>query len=91
MQKGNVNSVLKLLTENMHNGILPLNDDTIQKLRQKHPAPKKASNTVMLPDEPKKIHNIIVEKINVEIIQTAVMRTREVEVVPREWMLMVGG
>ena len=37
MSKGNVNGVLKLLTENMSNGILPLTDKTLKMLTQKHP------------------------------------------------------
>ena len=37
MQKGNVNGALKLLTNNMDHEILPLNDDTISKLKMKHP------------------------------------------------------
>ena len=37
LQKGNVNGALKLLTNNMSGGILPLNDDTLNLLIQKHP------------------------------------------------------
>lgn len=37
MQKGNVNGAIKLLTNNMAGGVLPLNDDTIEILREKHP------------------------------------------------------
>ena len=41
--KGNVNSAIKLLTKKMDNGILPLNEETLKMLRQKHPEPKDAS------------------------------------------------
>ena len=37
MQKGNISSALKLLSDNMQNGILPLNDETLRMLKQKHP------------------------------------------------------
>ena len=37
MQKGHVNAALKRLTDNMTVGILPLNDETLDLLRQKHP------------------------------------------------------
>ena len=37
MQKGNVNGAIKLLTNNMQGGVLPLNEETINLLRQKHP------------------------------------------------------
>lgn len=35
MSKGNVNGALKLLTTNMSNGILPLNDETLKLIQQK--------------------------------------------------------
>ena len=37
MSKDNVNGALKLLTNNMSNGILPLTDAILQLLKQKHP------------------------------------------------------
>ena len=37
MQKRDVNAILKLLTNNMNNGILALNDDTLILWDQKHP------------------------------------------------------
>ena len=37
MEKGNVNGTLKVLTNNMSNGILPLNDETLTLLKDKHP------------------------------------------------------
>ena len=37
MSKGNVNGALKLWTNNMSNGILPLTDATLQLPKQKHP------------------------------------------------------
>ena len=37
MSKGNVNGALKLLTENMSNGILSLTDKTLKMLTQKQP------------------------------------------------------
>ena len=37
MSKGNVNGALKLLTNNMSNGILPLTDAKLQLLKQTYP------------------------------------------------------
>ena len=56
MHKGNVNSAIKLLTNNMESGILPLNNDTLKLLKQKHPKPAKACEDVLLPDEPESVH-----------------------------------
>ena len=37
MQNGNVNGAIKILTNSMGRGRLPLNDETLGLLRQKHP------------------------------------------------------
>ena len=37
MHKGNVTNAMKQLTDNMQNGILPLNQKTLSQLKQKHP------------------------------------------------------
>ena len=42
MQKGNVNGALKLLTNNMSNGILPLTDEILHLSRTRHPDMKNA-------------------------------------------------
>ena len=76
MRKGNVNGALKLLTSNMKNGILPLNDSTLNMLKQKHPQSKPASDQILLPDIPKAVHPIIFESITVDTIRKAAMRTK---------------
>ena len=48
MQKGNVNSALKLLTNNMSNGVLPLTDATLQLLELKHPEAREGMSEVLL-------------------------------------------
>ena len=35
MKKGNINAAVKLLTNNMHDGILPLNIEILNKLKKK--------------------------------------------------------
>ena len=42
MQKGNVNGALKLLANNMSNGILPLTDEILHLSRTRHPDMKNA-------------------------------------------------
>ena len=76
MQKGNVNGAIKLLTNNMQNGILPLNDDTLNLLKQKHPQASEAAEDVLLPDEPEVIHAIKFENIDAETVRKAATRTR---------------
>ena len=48
MSKGNVNEALKLLMENMLNGILPLNDKTLKMLKQKQPEGNEPLQEVLL-------------------------------------------
>ena len=48
MAKGNINSALSLLTNNMENEVLPLSKDTLSKLIQKHPKSKAASQHILL-------------------------------------------
>ena len=48
MAKGDINSALNLLTNNMKSGVLPLNKDTLSKLIQKHPKGKTASQDILL-------------------------------------------
>ena len=65
------------LTENMRNGILPLNnDETLNFLRLKHPDPKDAHESVMLSDIPERIHPVKFEVIDAEMIRKAAMKTR---------------
>ena len=42
MQSGNINGAIKLLSNNMENGVLPLNEETLNLLYQKHPDASKA-------------------------------------------------
>ena len=48
MEKGNVNGALKLLTSNISNGMLPLDDKTLSLLKQKHPASCELNEEVLL-------------------------------------------
>ena len=48
MSKGNVNAAINMPTENMRNGILILNNETLNLLTLKHPDPKDAHEGVKL-------------------------------------------
>ena len=43
LSKGNINGALKLLKDNMHSAISPLNKETLELLAQKHPEPREPS------------------------------------------------
>ena len=76
MQKGNVNGALKLLTDNMDHGILPLNDDTISKVKMKHPQASAPDTLILLPDEAQNIHPIRHEDITAKKVRKAVINTK---------------
>ena len=76
MQKGNVNGALKLLTDNMDHGILPLNNDTISKLKIKHPQASAPDTIILVPDEAQNIHPIRYEDITAEKVRKAEINTK---------------
>ena len=76
MKKGNVNSAMKILTDNMNNGILLLTWQTLNQLQLKHPEGKEASQEKLLTDTPETIHPIKFESIDVEKIQKAALKTQ---------------
>ena len=73
IHKGNVNGAIKVLTSNMQNGILPLNEKTLKQLRQRHP---EATEETLLPDKPEVIHPIKFEKIDAEMVRKAAIKTK---------------
>ena len=76
MHKGNVNGAIKLITNNIQNGILPLNNETLNVLRQKHPTASEASQDVLLPDIPEIVHPVKFENITADTVRKAAIKTK---------------
>ena len=76
MKKSNINRVVKLLTNNMHDGILLLNNETLNKLKEKYPKSKNASNEVWLIGVPLDVHPIMFAGIDEEMIRKAAIKTK---------------
>ena len=76
MRKGNIKSAMKLLADNMQNGILPLNDQTMPQINQKHPHGKDTHLEVLLPDIPEEIHPFKFHSIDAESVKKAMLRTK---------------
>ena len=76
MSKGNINAAIKLLSSNMENGIVPLNENTIKQLIQKHPKSKKADAEILLADIPERVHQVRFDGINAELVRKAALKTR---------------
>ena len=56
MEEGNVRQAARLLQPHHEDGILPVNEETIEKLKQKHPAGKEAAQEALLTGEEEKPH-----------------------------------
>ena len=74
MAKGNINGVLKFLSKNMSNGILPRNDETLQ-LLQKHPGAQPVSEYTVQKGNITEVHPVIFEEIDDEMVKQAAIKT----------------
>ena len=76
MQKGDFDSAIKLITNNMQIGILPQTDTTLTLLKQKHPKSAPTTEEVLLPNQTKSIHRIKYENINADAVRKAALKTK---------------
>ena len=76
MKKGNVNAALKLLTNNMKDGIHPLNIQPLNSLKEKHPESKDASIEILLTDVSQRVHPIKFAGIDEEMARKAAIKTK---------------
>ena len=76
MQKGNVKGALKLRTNNMQHRILSLNEETIQKLKLKHPQIVNPEPEVLPPDGAPNAHPIRFESVTAEQVRKAAVGTK---------------
>ena len=76
MSKGNVKRVLKLLTENMSNRILPLNDEILEMLKQKYPEANKSPQEALLQGPTQPVHPIVYEDMDESLILKAAILTK---------------
>ena len=75
MRKGNINGTLKLLTNNMTNGIFPLDKKTLNSLKQMRPQSKPGCEETLINSKPPVIHPIIFAEINEELMKKVAIRT----------------
>ena len=76
MRKGNIHNAMKLLTNNMKNGVFPLNKKLLEQLKQKHPQRRDADPEITLPGKPEEIHLIKFDFIDAENVRKAALKTR---------------
>ena len=66
----------KLLTSNISNGILPLNDKTLSLLKQKHPASRELNEEELLRGEKPSVHPVVFEDIDKNMVKEAALKTK---------------
>ncbi|XP_057307912.1 uncharacterized protein LOC130645822 [Hydractinia symbiolongicarpus] len=77
MQKGNINSDLRLLTDNMTQGILPLNDETLLLLlEQKHPDQGNLSEDTLIDQPSQRIDDIVFDITDEDMVLKAATYTK---------------
>ena len=78
MGKGNVNGALRLLTNNMSNGALPLSNATLQVLHLKHPELQEAHthNEVLLQDLVKQFDSIVFDDIGKALVMKVAIKPK---------------
>ena len=76
MQKGNVSGALRLLINNMSNGILKLIDETLHLLHTKHPEMQNSHEEVLLQGPIKQIHPVVYKANSETLISTAASKTK---------------
>ena len=81
MSKGNVSGTLKLLTNSMSNGILPLSDKPLDLLKQKHPEPNGSLPETLLQGPIRPIHPVAYDDINESLVMRAVMLKRRLRTI----------
>ena len=75
MKKGNINVAVKLVTNNMQDLILSLNNETLNKLKEKHPKSKNVNNSILLTGVPQDAHPIMFAGLDEEMIRKAAIKT----------------
>ena len=75
MGKLNVNGALKLLTNDMSNGILPLDNKILKPLNQNHHKSCELNEDIFLSGEKPLAHPVIFEDIDENMIQISTMKT----------------
>ena len=76
MQKSNVNGTLRLLTNNMSNGILPLSYESLQILSLKHPEAQQSHHEAILLGPKRQIHSIFYGDINEYLVKKTAIKTK---------------
>ena len=91
---GNVKSAMRLLEKEAASGILPINDDTKELLKEKHPEAQPLFKELQMNGMKTSVDPIIYEEITPELIQSLAIKTNGTagpsQLNAEEWRKMIG-
>ena len=76
MLKGNVNGALRLLNQANNKGILPITEETIKLLHEKHPVGEPQHEEMLLSGPIKHVHPVIFDDINGDLVRRIAMKMK---------------
>ena len=76
MEKGNVNGAIRIVTNNMGGGILPLNDETLSLLEQKYPEGREVNEDFILQGPISTVNPIVYDVIDGSRVLKAAQKTK---------------
>ena len=76
MTNGNVNAALRLLSSSNSSGILPISEETIKQLHEKHPIGEPLHQEMLLHGPVKFTHPVIFDEIDIALVQKVALRTK---------------
>ncbi len=76
VMEGQINSAMRFLNDDISGGVLPLTDDVMLQLREKHPEAQPAKSRVLLRGPTQDIPESLYLAINGEMVREAALRTK---------------
>ena len=76
VMEGQINSAMRSLNDDISGGVLPLTDDVMLQLREKHPEAQRAKLKVLLRAPVQDIPDSLFLEINGEMIRDAALKTK---------------
>ena len=76
VMQGQINSALRYLSDDDCGGVLPLTDDVMRQLHEKHPEAQEAKLGSILFGPVEEVHNSLYQQIDGEMIREAALRTK---------------
>ena len=76
VMEGQINSAMRFLSEEGNGGVLPLSDDVMLQLRQKHPEAEEAKNGTLLRGPVQEVIESLFIPINGQMVREAALRTK---------------